>query len=145
MERVEHGAGVSSRVASFVLPLGATINMDGTALYEAAAAIFIAQAIGFDLTLMQQAIIAVTATLAAIGAAGIPEAGLVTMLIVLNAVGLPVEYIGLIISVDWLLDRFRTTVNAFGDSVGAAVVERTLPPDKWSKTPVPHRCSVHSE
>jgi len=138
-------AGISKRSTEVVLPLGATINMDGTALYEAAAAIFIAQAIGFDLTLMQQAIIAVTATLAAIGAAGIPEAGLVTMLIVLNAVGLPVEYIGLIISVDWLLDRFRTTVNAFGDSVGAAVVERTLPPDKWSKTPVPHRCSVHSE
>jgi len=123
-------AGISKRSTEFVLPLGATINMDGTALYEAAAAIFIAQAIGFDLTLMQQAIIAVTATLAAIGAAGIPEAGLVTMLIVLNAVGLPVEYIGLILSVDWLLDRFRTAVNAFGDSVGAAVVERTLPADE---------------
>jgi Na+/H+-dicarboxylate symporter len=120
-------AGVSRRSTEFVLPLGATINMDGTALYEAAAAIFIAQAIGFDLTLMQQGIIAVTATLAAIGAAGIPEAGLVTMLIVLNAVGLPVEYVGLILSVDWLLDRFRTAVNAFGDSVGAAVVEETLP------------------
>jgi solute carrier family 1 (neuronal/epithelial high affinity glutamate transporter), member 1 len=122
-------AGISKRSTEFVLPLGATINMDGTALYEAAAAIFIAQAVGFDLTLMQQGIIAVTATLAAIGAAGIPEAGLVTMLIVLNAVGLPVEYIGLILSVDWLLDRFRTAVNAFGDSVGAAVVEKALPPE----------------
>jgi solute carrier family 1 (neuronal/epithelial high affinity glutamate transporter), member 1 len=120
-------AGISKRSTEFVLPLGATINMDGTALYEAAAAIFIAQAVGFDLSLMQQGIIAVTATLAAIGAAGIPEAGLVTMLIVLNAVGLPVEYIGLILSVDWLLDRFRTAVNAFGDSVGAAVVEKALP------------------
>ena len=80
--------------------------MDGTALYEAAAAIFIAQAIGMDLSLMQQLVIAVTATLAAIGAAGIPEAGLVTMIIVLNAVGLPLEYIGLILSVDWFLDRF---------------------------------------
>lgn len=120
-------AGVSKRSTEFVLPLGATINMDGTALYEAAAAIFIAQAIGFELTLMQQGIIAVTATLAAIGAAGIPEAGLVTMLIVLNAVGLPIEYVGLILSVDWLLDRFRTAVNAFGDSVGAAVVEKTIP------------------
>ena len=98
--------------------------MDGTALYEAAAAIFIAQATGFDLSPVQQLIIAITATLAAIGAAGIPEAGLVTMIIVLNAVGLPVEYIGLILSVDWLLDRFRTAVNAFGDSVGAAVVEK---------------------
>ena len=79
------------------------------------------------MTLAKQAIIAITATLAAIGAAGIPEAGLVTMLIVLNAVGLPVEYVGLILSVDWLLDRFRTAVNTFGDSVGAAVVEKVLP------------------
>ena len=83
-------------------------------------------AIGMDLSLLQQLIIAVTATLAAIGAAGIPEAGLVTMIIVLNAVGLPIEYIGLILSVDWLLDRFRTAVNAFGDSIGAAVVEKTM-------------------
>ena len=119
-------AGISKRSSEFVLPLGATINMDGTALYEAAAAIFIAQAIGFELSLLQQLIIAVTATLAAIGAAGIPEAGLVTMMIVLNAVGLPVEYIGLILSVDWLLDRFRTSVNALGDSVGAAVVDKTM-------------------
>lgn len=101
--------------------------MDGTALYEAAAAIFIAQAIGFDLTLSDQLIVAVTATLAAIGAAGIPEAGLVTMLIVLGAVGLPLEYLGLILAVDWLLDRFRTAVNVLGDSVGAAVVGTTIP------------------
>ena len=119
-------AGVSKRSTEFVLPLGATVNMDGTALYEAAAAIFIAQAIGMDLSLMQQLVIAVTATLAAIGAAGIPEAGLVTMIIVLNAVGLPLEYIGIILSVDWFLDRFRTAVNAFGDSVGAAVVEKSF-------------------
>jgi Na+/H+-dicarboxylate symporter len=120
-------AGISKRSTEFVIPLGATINMDGTALYEAAAAIFIAQAIGFDLGFADQVLIAVTATLAAIGAAGIPEAGLVTMLIVLNAVGLPVEYVGLILTVDWLLDRFRTAVNTFGDSVGAAVVEKALP------------------
>lgn len=119
-------AGVSRRSADFVIPLGSTINMDGTALYEAVAAIFIAQAIGFDLTLGNQLVIAVTATMAAIGAAGIPEAGLVTMLIVLNAVGLPVEYIALILSVDWLLDRFRTAVNVFGDAVGAAVIEGTI-------------------
>ena len=100
-------AKVSKQSSDFVLPLGATINMDGTALYEAAAAIFIAQAIGFELTITSQLVIAVTATMAAIGAAGIPEAGLVTMVIVLNAVGLPVEYIGLILSVDWLLDRFQ--------------------------------------
>ncbi len=128
MECAHKNAGVSKRSTEFVLPLGATINMDGTALYEAAAAIFIAQAIGMDLALGQQLIIAVTATLAAIGAAGIPEAGLVTMIIVLNAVGLPVEYIGLILSVDWLLDRFRTAVNVFGDSVGAAVVDRVMTP-----------------
>ncbi len=131
MECAEMKAGVSKRSIEFVLPLGATINMDGTALYEAAAAIFIAQAFSvvnpdFSLTFGQQAIIAITATLAAIGAAGIPEAGLVTMLIVLNAVQLPLELIGLILPVDWLLDRFRTAVNAFGDSVGAAVIDTTF-------------------
>ena len=126
MECAVTKAGVSKRSTEFVLPLGATINMDGTALYEAVAAIFIAQAIGFELGMTQQVVVAVTATLAAIGAAGIPEAGLVTLVIVLGAVGLPVEYIGLILSVDWLLDRFRTAVNAFGDSVGSAVVERTF-------------------
>ena len=119
-------AGVSKRSTEFVIPLGSTINMDGTALYEAAAAIFIAQAIGMELSLMQQLTIAITATLAAIGAAGIPEAGLVTMIIVLNAVGLPIEYVGLILSVDWLLDRFRTAVNAAGDAIGAAVVENAF-------------------
>ena len=98
-----------------------------TALYEAATVIFIAQAIGLDLTFAQQLIVAVTATLAAIGAAGIPEAGLFTMVIVLKAVDLPVEYVGLILSVDWFLDRFRTTVNTFGDSVGSAVVEKSFP------------------
>jgi solute carrier family 1 (high affinity glutamate transporter) protein 1 len=126
MECAVENAGISKRSTEFVLPLGATINMDGTALYEAVAAIFIAQAIGIDLSLTQQLIIAVTATLAAIGAAGIPEAGLVTMLIVLNAVGLPVEYLGLILAVDWLLDRFRTAVNVLGDSVGAGVLERSF-------------------
>lgn len=126
MECAVTKAGISKRSSEFVLPLGATINMDGTALYEAVAAIFIAQAIGFELGMTQQVVVAVTATLAAIGAAGIPEAGLVTLVIVLGAVGLPVEYIGLILSVDWLLDRFRTAVNAFGDSVGSAVVERTF-------------------
>ena len=126
MECAVSKAGVSRRSSEFVLPLGATINMDGTALYEAVAAMFIAQAIGFELGLTQQLIVAVTATLAAIGAAGIPEAGLVTLIIVLNAVGLPVEYVGLILSVDWLLDRFRTAVNAFGDSIGAAIVDKSF-------------------
>ena len=131
MECAEVKAGVSRRSTEFVLPLGATINMDGTALYEAAAAIFIAQAYAlvdpaFVLTFDKQVVIAITATLAAIGAAGIPEAGLVTMLIVLNAVGLPLELIGLILPIDWLLDRFRTAVNAFGDSVGAAIVDTSF-------------------
>lgn len=123
MECAEKEGGVSERSANFVLPLGATINMDGTALYEAAAAIFIAQVIGMDLSVMQQMTVALTATLAAVGAAGIPEAGLVTMLIVLNAVGLPVELLGLVLSVDWLLDRFRTAVNTFGDACGAAIID----------------------
>ncbi len=128
MEAAEKYGGISKQSTEFVLPLGATINMDGTALYEAAAAIFIAQAYSvaspdFTLTFVDQVVIAVTATLAAIGAAGIPEAGLVTMLIVLNAVNLPLALIGLILPVDWLLDRFRTTVNVFGDSVGTAIVD----------------------
>ena len=126
MECATKNAKVSDKSVEFVLPLGATVNMDGTALYEAVAAIFIAQLIGKDLVLAEQIIVALTATLAAIGAAGIPQAGLVTMLIVLSAVGLPLEMVGLILSVDWLLDRFRTAVNVLGDAMGAAVVERTL-------------------
>ncbi|ADE13976.1 sodium:dicarboxylate symporter [Nitrosococcus halophilus Nc 4] len=118
---------VDPRAVRFVLPLGSTINMDGTALYEAAAAMFIAQAYGIHLGLEQQALIFITATLAAIGAAGIPEAGLVTLVIVLNAVGLPLEGIGLLLAVDWFLDRFRTSVNVWGDAVGAAVLARFLP------------------
>ena len=100
--------------------------MDGTALYEAAAAMFIAQAYGLELGLDQQSIIFVTATLAAIGAAGIPQAGLVTMIIVLKVVGLPVEGIALLLAVDWFLDRFRTATNVWGDAVGAAVVHRYI-------------------
>jgi solute carrier family 1 (high affinity glutamate transporter) protein 1 len=132
MECAEKNAGVSRRSTEFVLPLGATINMDGTALYEAAAAIFMAQIHAglnpdFEFGFAQQLTIAVTATLAAIGAAGIPEAGLVTMVIVLNAVGLPLDYLPLILPIDWLLDRFRTATNTFGDSVGSAVVDQTFP------------------
>lgn len=117
---------VDNRAARLVLPLGSTVNMDGTALYEAAAAMFIAQAYGVDLGLGQQVLLFITATLAAIGAAGIPEAGLVTMVIVLKSVGLPLEGIGLLLAVDWFLDRFRTAVNVWGDTVGAAVVHRFL-------------------
>ena len=131
MECAELRAGISRRSTEFVLPLGATINMDGTALYEAAAAIFIAQGYmlidpTYTMSFDRQVVIAITATLAAVGAAGIPEAGLVTLLIVLNAVGLPLELIGLILPLDWLLDRFRTATNAFGDSVGAAIVDKAF-------------------
>jgi len=119
-------AGVDEKARRFVLPLGATVNMDGTALYEAVAVLFIAQAYGIDLSFGQQMLVLITATMAAIGAAGIPEAGLVTMVIVLEAVGLPLEGIGLLLAIDWFLDRCRTTVNVFGDSVGAAVVGRML-------------------
>jgi Na+/H+-dicarboxylate symporter len=119
-------SGVDARALRFVLPLGSTVNMDGTALYEAAAALFIAQAYGIELGFGQQMLIFVTATLAAIGAAGIPEAGLVTLVIVLSAVGLPQEGVALLLAVDWLLDRFRTAVNVWGDAVGAAVVDRFL-------------------
>jgi Na+/H+-dicarboxylate symporter len=119
-------SGIDERARRFVLPLGSTVNMDGTALYEAAAAMFIAQAYDLQLGLGQQAVIVVTATLAAIGAAGIPQAGLVTMIIVLQVVGLPLEGIGLLLAVDWFLDRFRTATNVWGDAVGAAVVDRYL-------------------
>jgi Na+/H+-dicarboxylate symporter len=125
MECVVDRNRVDSRAASFVLPLGATINMDGTALYEAVAAIFIAQIYGIDLSVGQQVVIFLTATLASIGAAGIPHAGTVTMVFVLTAVGLPLEGIGLIWAIDWFLDRCRTTVNVWGDSVGAAVIAET--------------------
>ena len=120
-------AGVDKRSVKFVLPIGATVNMDGTALYESVAVMYIAQAYSIPMGLGEQAIIFITATLAAIGAAGIPQAGLVTMLIVLNAVNLPIEGIGMILAVDWFLDRFRTVVNVWGDSVGAAVIEPHLP------------------
>ena len=140
MEGTEKKNGISNRTSSFVLPLGATINMDGTALYEAVAAMFIAQVYGITLGPVEQVVIFLTATIAAIGAAGIPEAGLVTMVIVLKAVGLPIEGIGLILTIDWFLDRCRTTVNVWGDSVGAGVIE-TLesggPPEQASDSPAP--------
>lgn len=125
MECVSEKNEVDNRAASFVLPLGATINMDGTALYEAVAALFIAQVSGIDLSFGQQVVIFLTATLASIGAAGIPHAGTVMMVMVLAAVNLPMEGIGLIFAVDWFLDRCRTTVNVWGDSVGAAVIAQT--------------------
>lgn len=123
MRCLEENNGVDPRVTMFVTPIGATINMDGTALYEAVASIFIAQYIGRDLGVGEVIVVSLTATAAAIGAAGVPQAGLVTMTIVLTAVGLPIDEITLILSVDWFLDRFRTAVNVLGDAFGAGIVE----------------------
>merc|ERR1719228_1525465 len=119
---LEQGNKVDSRISRFVLPIGATINMDGTALYEAVAAIFIAQMTGMSPSIGQVIIISVTATAASIGAAGIPRAGLVTLVMVLETVGLPSEAVSIIMSVDWLVDRVRTAVNVLGDAFGAAIV-----------------------
>ncbi|XP_073908050.1 excitatory amino acid transporter 3 isoform X1 [Castor canadensis] len=120
----EENNQVDKRITRFVLPVGATINMDGTALYEAVAAVFIAQLNDLDLSIGQIITISITATAASIGAAGVPQAGLVTMVIVLSAVGLPAEDVTLIIAVDWLLDRFRTMVNVLGDAFGTGIVEK---------------------
>lgn len=115
---------VSERSANFVLPIGATVNMNGTALYEGVAVVFIAQALGIQLTVGQIFLILILATFAAIAAAAIPEAGLVTMVMILQAVHLPIEAIGMLLAVDWFLDRCRTTINVWGDTVGAAVMDR---------------------
>ena len=122
MDRIENGAGVSNRVTSFVLPLGATVNMDGTALYECVAALFIAQAYGVELGFGAQVVVVLTALLASIGAAGIPAAGLVMISIILDAVGLPLEGIALILAIDPVLDMCRTAVNVWSDSCGAVVI-----------------------
>lgn len=113
---------VDPRISRFCLPIGATINMDGTALYEAVAAIFIAQLNGIYPNIGQIIAISITATAASIGAAGIPQAGLVTMVMVLDTVGLPSESVSIILSVDWLLDRFRTAINVLGDAIGSGIV-----------------------
>lgn len=125
LNSVEYRAGVSNRVTSFVLPLGATVNMDGTALYECVAAIFIAQLFGVPLDFATQLLIVVIALTTSIGVAGIPSASLVAISIILVAVGLPAEAIGLLLVVDRLLDMMRTAVNIFSDSVGAVVIAKT--------------------
>lgn len=121
---VEQHLHVKRDVAGFVIPVGATMNMDGTALYEAVAALFIANLVGIELTFAQQLIVFLTAMLAAIGAPGIPSAGMVTMVVVLQSVGLPVEAIAILMPVDRLLDTFRTMVNVEGDMVGSLVVQK---------------------
>ncbi|HET8866073.1 MAG TPA: dicarboxylate/amino acid:cation symporter [Gracilimonas sp.] len=122
MERVEKNLGVEDEVASFVLPIGATVNMDGTSLYQAVAAVFIAQALGMDLTLVQQLTIVVTATAASIGAAGVPGAGIIMLVIVLESVQVPTAGIALILGVDRILDMFRTMVNITGDAAVSVAV-----------------------
>ena len=125
MTSVENNDGVSNKISSFTLPLGATINMDGTALYEIVAAIFIAQAYGLELTITKQIIVVFTALLASIGAAGIPMAGLVMISVILSAIGLPLEGVGLILAVDRILDMFRTSVNVWSDTCGAVIIAKS--------------------
>lgn len=125
MDCIQERAGVSPKVSSFTLPLGATVNMDGTALYECVAAMFIAQAYGLDLTIAIQIKIVIVALLTSIGVAGIPSASLVAISLILASIGLPAEGIGLILVVDRVLDMFRTTVNVFSDSCAAAIIAKS--------------------
>jgi len=125
MEAVEQNSGVSKKVTSFVLPIGATVNMCGTALYECVSVLFIAQAYGIELTLLQQFIVVFTALLASIGAAGVPMAGLVVITIILSVLGMPLEGIGLILAVERILDMFRTSVNIWSDTCGAVTIAKT--------------------
>ena len=125
MEHVERNLGVDEEVSSFVLPVGATINMDGTSLYQAVAAVFISQALGLDLSILQQLTIVLTATLASVGAAGVPGAGIIMLVIVLQAINVPVEGIALILGVDRILDMIRTAVNITGDAAVSVAVAHT--------------------
>ena len=125
LEDIHVKTGVSRKIASFCLPLGNTVNMNGTALFESVTAIFVAQAYGMDLTIAQQVIVVLTSLLASIGAAGIPLAGLVMLAVVLNAVGLPLEGIGLVLVVQQPLDMIRSSVNVWGDLTGAAIVAKS--------------------
>lgn len=125
MSCVRDNLGVSKRISSFVLPLGATINMDGTALYQGVAALFIAQAFGIDLSIMDGVTIILTCTLASIGSAAVPGAGLVMLTMVLGSVGLPLEGIGMIFAVDRIMDMMRTAVNVTGDSMVSVLVAKS--------------------
>ena len=132
---LEERAGISRRISSFVLPIGATVNMDGTALYEAVAVLFIAQVTGNELSMAQQLVVAFTALMVSIGAAGIPHAGTVMMVIVLSAVGLPIDYVGLILAVDRVLDMYRTVVNVTSDATACAIVARFEPEESRKAAP----------
>jgi len=124
MKAVTGNSKVSEKVSNFVLPIGATVNMDGTALYECVATIFIAQVYGFNLSFGAQVMVVITALLASIGAASVPMSGMVMMSIILKAVGLPLEGVAVILAVDRILDMFRTTINVLSDSCGAVIVAR---------------------
>ncbi|AZQ61970.1 dicarboxylate/amino acid:cation symporter [Flammeovirga pectinis] len=126
MKQVEEELGVSEETTSFVLPLGATVNMDGTSLYQGVAAVFIAQVFGIELTMMDQVSIVITATLASIGSAAVPGAGIIMLIIVLEQVGLPTEGIALILAPDRILDMFRTVVNVTGDATVAILVDKSV-------------------
>jgi len=125
IKNTQENLGVSNKISSFVLPLGATINMDGTAIYQGVAVIFIAQFYGLDLTIMQIFTVVITTVLASIGTAGVPGAGMIMLAMVLSAIGLPLEGIALIAGIDRVLDMFRTTVNIVGDASAAVVVAGT--------------------
>ena len=125
LDCLERRAGVPKRYTSFIVPLGATVNMDGTALYECMAAMFIAQAYGIELAPMTQFIVVLLALLTSIGVAGIPQASLAAIIIILDAVGVPAEGIGLVLGVDRLLDMCRTAVNVYSDTCGAAVIAKS--------------------
>jgi solute carrier family 1 (high affinity glutamate transporter) protein 1 len=149
IETAQEEAGCSRRASGFVLPLGSTINMDGTALYEAVAVVFLFQFFGIDLSFTELVVVVITATLAAIGAAGIPSAGLVTMVIVITAVNtslagrgaeaLPLSAIGILLGVDRILDMCRTTVNVWGDAVGAKIITRIAPDEEPGDAPAEAR------
>eukprot|EP01087_Luapelamoeba_hula_P011051 TRINITY_DN2975_c0_g1_i1.p1 TRINITY_DN2975_c0_g1~~TRINITY_DN2975_c0_g1_i1.p1 ORF type:complete len:519 (-),score=91.76 TRINITY_DN2975_c0_g1_i1:13-1569(-) len=133
----EENCNIKPHITRFILPLGATVNMNGTALYEAVAALFVAQSLDIELSVGQVIVTALTATLAAVGAAGIPEAGLVTMVMVFSAIGLPLESIGILFSIDWFLDRLRTGTNVIGDTYGAAIIAHLDKKRNAQATPFP--------
>lgn len=125
LKNTQENLGVSRKISSFVLPLGATINMDGTAIYQGVAVVFIAQFYGMELTFLQLLTVVLTAVLASIGAAGVPGAGVIMLAMVLSSVNMPLEGIALIAGIDRILDMFRTTVNILGDASAAVVVAAT--------------------